>query len=66
MAAELGVEERSSLDELLEGADALVVAVPTSVHEAVALEAIRAGVHVFVEKPMAADLAAADRMRPVR
>ena len=52
----------SSLDELLEGADALVVAVPTSAHEAVALEAIRAGVHVFVEKPMAADVASADRM----
>lgn len=62
VAAELGVEERSSLGELLEGADALVVAVPTSAHEAVALEAIRAGVHVFVEKPMAADVASADRM----
>lgn len=62
VAAKLGVEERSSLDELLEGADALVVAVPTSAHEAVALEAIRAGVHVFVEKPMATDVASADRM----
>lgn len=62
VAAELGVDKRSSLDELLERADALVVAVPTSAHEAVALEAIRAGIHVFVEKPMAADIASAERM----
>ncbi|MCY3611453.1 MAG: Gfo/Idh/MocA family oxidoreductase [Gemmatimonadetes bacterium] len=62
VAAELGVEEQASLTELLEAADAVVIAVPTSGHEAVAMDAIRAGVHVFVEKPMAASLEAADRM----
>lgn len=62
IAAELGVEERRSFADLLGGADAVVVAVPTRAHEAVAMEAIRAGVHVFVEKPMAAGLEAADRM----
>ena len=55
-------EERSSLDELLEASDAVVVAVPTLAHETVALQAIRDGIHVFVEKPMAPDAAAAGRM----
>jgi len=62
VAAALGVEERSSLVDLLGVADGVVVAVPTSAHEAVAMDAIRAGVHVFVEKPMAAGIGAADRM----
>ena len=59
---ELGVRVRSSLAELIDASDAVVVAVPTTSHEAVAMEAIRAGVHVFVEKPMAPGIAAADRM----
>ena len=59
---ELGVRVRSSLAELLDASDAVVVAVPTTSHEAVTIEAIRAGAHVFVEKPMAPSVAAADRM----
>ncbi|MDE2873908.1 MAG: Gfo/Idh/MocA family oxidoreductase [Gemmatimonadota bacterium] len=59
---ELDIRVMSSLADLLEVSDAVVVAVPTTSHEAVAIEAIRAGVHVFVEKPMAPGLAAADRM----
>ena len=59
---ELGIRVRSSLAELLDASDAVVVAVPTTSHEAVAIEAIRAGVHVFVEKPMAPGIVAADRM----
>ncbi len=62
VAAELGIEERTSLADLLDRADAVVVAVPTSAHEAVAMDAIRAGVDVFVEKPMASGIEAADRM----
>lgn len=59
---ELGVRVMSSLADLLDVSDAVVVAVPTTSHESVAIEAIRAGVHVFVEKPMAPGIAAADRM----
>ena len=59
---ELGVRVRSSLRELLDAGDAVVVAVPTVSHEAVAREAIGAGVHVFVEKPLAPDMGAADRL----
>ena len=58
----LGVPFRSSLDELLSASDAVVVAVPTCAHEPVALAAIGRGRHVLVEKPMAGDVAAADRM----
>lgn len=62
VAEELGVRVRSSVAALLGASDAVVVAVPTSSHEVIALDAMRAGVHVFVEKPLAPDLAAADRM----
>ena len=44
------------------GVDAAVVAVPTTLHEAAALELAEAGVHVLVEKPIAADLGEARRM----
>jgi predicted dehydrogenase len=62
VAGELAVEARDSLDDLLDSIDALVVAVPTSSHEAVAVAALERGIHVLVEKPMAPDLAAADRI----
>lgn len=48
------------LDSLLcEGIDAAVVAVPSVDHAAVALRLAQAGVHVLIEKPIAADVAAA-------
>lgn len=62
VAAELGVEDRGSLEGLLDRSDAVVIAVPTSDHEPVALAALERGVHVLVEKPMAPTLAAADRI----
>jgi predicted dehydrogenase len=62
VAGELAMEARESLEGLLDVIDALVVAVPTSAHEEVALAAVERGVHVLVEKPMAPDLPAADRI----
>jgi predicted dehydrogenase len=59
---ELGVEVHSSLDSLLDTVDALVVSVPTVEHETVAVSALQRGIHVMVEKPMAPDLDAADRI----
>lgn len=59
---EFGVAVRSSLEELLAASDGVIVAVPTTAHEEIALAAIGAGVHVFVEKPLAPDVASADRM----
>lgn len=62
---ELGVTARDSLDDLLERVDAVVIAVPTVDHEAVATAALSRGIHVMVEKPMAPDLASADRILQV-
>lgn len=43
------------LDSLLGSADAVCIVTPTSTHYELATEAIRAGKHVFVEKPLTAD-----------
>jgi predicted dehydrogenase len=42
--------------------DAAVVAAPTGLHERVVLPLLEKGIHVLVEKPIAAELAEADRM----
>jgi predicted dehydrogenase len=52
------------LAEALEdpGVDAVDLCLPTDLHEGAAIEALRRGKHVLVEKPMALDAAACDRM----
>src|SRR5690348_3635984 len=47
---------------LLAVSDALVIAAPAEAHHALAVEALRAGKHVLVEKPIAATLAQADQL----
>jgi predicted dehydrogenase len=42
--------------------EAVDICLPTHLHERIAVEALRSGKHVLVEKPMALDGAAADRM----
>ncbi len=42
--------------------DAVDICLPTDQHEAVVLEALAAGKHVLVEKPIATELSAAERM----
>lgn len=59
---EFGVAVRPSLEELLAVSDGIVIAVPTTAHEEIAMAAIQAGVHVFVEKPLAPDVSSADRI----
>jgi predicted dehydrogenase len=49
-----------TLEALLDEVDALIVATPTSTHREVAVEALRRGLHVFIEKPIAASLEEAD------
>jgi predicted dehydrogenase len=62
VASRLGVVAAPDVQSLLGRSDAVVIAVPTGMHEAVALAAIDAGVHLLIEKPIAPTLAAADRI----
>jgi predicted dehydrogenase len=60
VSAELGVRAFETRDALLEAVDAAVVAVPTTAHAEVALAALDAGVHLLIEKPIAASVEEAD------
>lgn len=62
VAARLEVPAVDGLQELLERVEACVVAVPTAAHEEVATPAVERGIHVLVEKPIAATLAETDRI----
>ncbi|HET7322535.1 MAG TPA: Gfo/Idh/MocA family oxidoreductase [Longimicrobiaceae bacterium] len=62
VAEELGVRAFPTLGALLAEIEAAVVAVTTTAHEAVALEAIEAGVDLLIEKPIAATLEEADHI----
>ncbi|MCX8174454.1 MAG: Gfo/Idh/MocA family oxidoreductase [Thermoplasmata archaeon] len=42
--------------------DAVVVATPTKTHDAIAIEMLNAGKHVMVEKPLAIDVASAEKI----
>jgi predicted dehydrogenase len=62
VSEQLGVPAFASLDELLGRVEAAVVAVPTTAHAPVALAALERGVHLLIEKPIAATLEEADRI----
>jgi predicted dehydrogenase len=49
-----------SLPDLIAASEALIVAVPADAHHTIASQALRAGRHVLVEKPIATTLADAD------
>lgn len=46
----------------ISGLQAVVICVPTGLHAVVAIDALNAGKHVYLEKPMATDLADAGRV----
>jgi predicted dehydrogenase len=65
LAAEFGASRASdNLDQVLAdpGIDAVVLTLPNHLHERVACEALRAGKHVLVEKPLSNTLEEADAM----
>jgi myo-inositol 2-dehydrogenase/D-chiro-inositol 1-dehydrogenase/scyllo-inositol 2-dehydrogenase (NAD+) len=62
---EFGIEDRfASLEQAVDtmGFDAVVITTPTPTHRPLAVAAAKYGKHVFVEKPMALDLAECDAM----
>jgi UDP-N-acetyl-2-amino-2-deoxyglucuronate dehydrogenase len=65
IAAEHGVEAAADVPALLarEDVDAVVIAVPSGLHAEVTIQALEAGKHVFLEKPIEITVAAADRIR---
>jgi len=60
--SELGIRAHDTLESLLDVADALVVAVPTTAHEEVSIAALARGIHLLIEKPMAPSVESADRI----
>ena len=61
-AAASGCASFTNVRELAGKVDAAVVAVPTSAHADIGCALMEAGIDVLVEKPIAADLRAADRL----
>jgi len=60
VADELGTPHHDRPEPLLERAEAVVIAVPTHAHHAVARTALEAGCHALVEKPLTRTVAEAD------
>ncbi len=64
VAAETGAAPLSSLDDALarKDVDAVAILLPPALHERAACAALAAGKHVLLEKPMALDVAACERI----
>jgi predicted dehydrogenase len=60
VSRELGVRAFPSVEALLAEVDAVSIVVPTSYHHAVAKQALEAGKHLLIEKPITVTLAEAD------
>lgn len=66
LATACGCTALESVRELGSDVEAVSLAVPTETHAEIAVPLLEAGVHVLVEKPIAADLRQADRMLEAR
>jgi len=62
LAEELGVASAASLADVVDDLDVVTIAAPAVYHYQLAKEALDAGLHVLVEKPIALDLAHADEL----
>ncbi|MGH7575447.1 MAG: Gfo/Idh/MocA family protein [Longimicrobiales bacterium] len=64
IAARFGIRVHDSDDDVFraDDLDALVICTPSHLHEAQAVAALESGKHVLVEKPLAIDAAAAERV----
>lgn len=66
LAAAHGTDSLSSLEELVTEVEAVVLAVPTFAHADLGCEILEQGLHLLVEKPMAAALDEAERLMAAR
>ncbi len=62
VAEEFGTSAFGSIDELIENCDGISIVTPTKVHAEIAEQCIRAGKHVFIEKPITKTVTDADRL----
>ncbi len=63
VAAEFGTRAFAGVDDLLAaGVQAVVLAAPTSQHAQIGCQLLERGIHLLVEKPLAASLAEADQL----
>ena len=62
VAREFDAPTCDSLESFIERCDAAVLAVPTISHADIGVRLLESGLHLLVEKPLAIDLAAADRL----
>ena len=61
-AGKYGVRFFEDYDELLKHVDAVCIAVPTRFHHQVGMACLQAGVHMLIEKPIAANIAEAESL----
>lgn len=61
-AGKYGVRFFEEYQELIERVDAVCIAVPTRLHHSVGTTCLQAGVHVLIEKPIAASIAEAESL----
>ena len=62
VAGELGVRSFDTLAALVDEIDAAVVVVPTPAHFEIAQQALQRGIHLLIEKPIAATVEEAERI----
>lgn len=62
LASQYRLETFDSFEELLRESDAVIIASPTSTHHHYASMVVKAGKHVFIEKPVAVNLREAENL----
>lgn len=62
LAGRYGCQALTNVEEILDNIDAATIATPASTHTRIALTLLSAGMHVYIEKPLATNLEDADRM----
>ncbi|MGM0603656.1 MAG: Gfo/Idh/MocA family oxidoreductase [Bacillota bacterium] len=62
IAQSYGVKSFSSLENLLKEVDAVNIATPTSTHYDIAVESVKKGIHILIEKPITSEVEQAEEI----